>query len=181
MYNYSVFGNTDEQAAQFAAFFIRNREQFSKDMVLDEALIHLLYCVEHMSLILSYDEADELIAALNYWTVANAEDTAYAPDGSIVFISSALIAKQERSSRVFMHGFRDLINYIHEQNPEIHKVVFNARADNEYLNKLYSKFASFSNVVEGLHGPECQYSVDLLQLKTFLNRLKPQNKKSEKM
>jgi|GEM_PF-643105 len=181
MYNYSVFGSTDELAAQFSSFFIRNREQFSKDMVLDEALIHLLYCIEHMSLILSYNEADELIAALNYWTVADTDETTYDPNGSIVFISSALIVEHERSSKVFMHGFRDLINYIYEQNPAIHTVVFNARADNHYLNKLYAKFASYTKTVDGLHGLECQYCVSLLELRAFLNRLeKPKLEKISK-
>jgi len=175
MYQYSIFGNSDELGAQFSSFFIRHREQFSKDMVLDEALIHLLYCMQYMSLILSYNEYDELIAAMNYWTVADIDDSTYDPNGQIVRISSALIAPHERSSRVFMHGFRDWSNYIYEQNPSIHTVVFTARADNEYLNRLYPQFATFTKMVDGLHGLERQYKVSLLDLRAFLNRLKPKN------
>lgn len=172
MYCYSKIADTDEMKAAFSSFFIKHREQFSKDMILDAALIHLLSYIERSSIVLSYDEKDQLIAAANYWTISSSDDVTYDPEGKIMFISSSLIVEHERSSRVFMHGFRDMINHVHGSNPAIHTVVFTARADHDYLNKLYSKFARFAKQVEGLHGNENLYETDLIALMNFLNRLK---------
>src|SRR5690606_11754233 len=127
VYSYSIFEATDKQKAQFSALFVRDREHFSSHMGLDEALVYLLSCLEQSSLVLSYNERDELIAAMNYWRTSD-EQFNYDPDGESIYISSALIAAKERSTRVFMHGFRDGINYMHQQAPQLKSVMFTARA-----------------------------------------------------
>lgn len=175
MYSYSVMASTDEQKAQFSAFFVRYREHFSRDMLLDEALLHLLNYLEQSSIILTYNERDQVIGALNYWRTADEtgeDEFAYDADGRLVYLSSALIAPEERSSRVFMHGFRDWINEMHKQAPELHTVIFTARADMAYINQLYRKFARHCGHREGLHGMENIYKANFTELHHFLNRLK---------
>lgn len=171
MYSYSIFTATAEQQAQFSAFFVRHREHFSQQMGLDEALVYLLSYLEQSSLVLSYNERNELIAAMNYWRTSD-EEFNYDPDGETIYISSALIAANARSTRVFMQGFRDAMNYMHRQAPQLKSVAFTARTENPYINALYGKLASYCGQQEGMHGMENVYKADFNELRTFLNRLK---------
>lgn len=171
MYGYSVFATTDEQAAQFSAFFVRQREQFNKNFKLEEALIYLLSYIEQSYITLSYNTENKLIAASNYW-IYNDNPLEAQQSGDKLYISSALIVPEERSSRVFMHGFRDMINELHRQFPHIQSVSFSAQVDNDYLNNLYRKFASFEKEIDGGSGRENMYVTSFHELRGFLNRLK---------
>lgn len=172
MYNYSVFASSDEQRAQFASFFITHREQFSKELLLRDAIMYILTYIDQSTIMFTYNEKEELIGAVNCWPVGDDKNT-YDEQGSTILISSAVLMQSERSTRVFMHGFRDMINGLIHMHPMIHTVRFTARADNSYLNKLYSKCATYTETIEGDHGSEHVYEVAYEQLKGFLNVLKP--------
>jgi hypothetical protein len=129
LYSYSVFATTDSERAQFSALFVRYREHFSEHMNLDQALVYLLTTLEYSLIVLSYNERNQVIAGMNYWLTSDDEFT-YDTDGKCVYISSVVIHPEHRSTRVFMQGFRDSINYIHEQMPEVHTVAFTAQEGN---------------------------------------------------
>jgi len=172
MYSHSVFTTSDNERAKFSAMFITYREHFSKQMSLEEALIYLLTNLEQSSIVLSFNEHQQVIAAMNYWLTSDDEFT-YDANGGCLYISSVIIHPEQRSSRVFMQGFRDSINYIDQHVlPKPHTVAFAAQDSNPYVNKLYRKFATFSGQREGFHGLENIYKVNFNDLKYFLNRLK---------
>ncbi|URN94809.1 MAG: hypothetical protein NAG76_00680 [Candidatus Pristimantibacillus lignocellulolyticus] len=171
MYAYSKLCETDEEYALFSKFFIQYREHFSKDFILEDALIHLISYLEYSSVIMSYNTKQQLIACAQYWIIGE-DDINYEANGRTVYISSAIIIPYARSTRVFICGFRDLINHIAMHQPHIRNIRFSAQVDNQYLNTLYRKFAIFINTEEGAYGVENRYEVPLLQLQSFLNRLK---------
>ena len=170
MYKYNRFAATDDDRAQFALFFIKNKEQFSKDILLRNAIVYILSCIEYSTIMFTYNEEDKLIGAVNCWPAA--EDHSYVDNGTILFISSAVLLVEERRTVTFMKGFRDLVNESIVIHPNINEVRFTARADNLYLNKLYSKCATYYKSIEGEYGLEHVYYVSYEALRAYLNKIK---------
>ena len=149
-------------------FFVRNRKDFNSRFTLYDSLEHILETVEHSHIVLSFDSSDQLIACGHYWYTSN--DIEPNPQGEVVFVSSALIAREQRSSLVFVKGFRDMANIIAEDNRNVKVMQFHAQTDNHYLNRLYGKFARHIGEHEGLNGMENVYAADFATLLNYLNR-----------
>ncbi|MNW61102.1 hypothetical protein D3C74_391370 [compost metagenome] len=70
----------------------------------------------------------------------------YTEDQRTAFIESAVLAKKYRSSRAFFAGLRDVVLWICQENPEVQSIQFYAVANNRYTNRLYSKFAVWTDI-----------------------------------
>ncbi|NME98733.1 GNAT family N-acetyltransferase [Aneurinibacillus aneurinilyticus] len=159
---------SDENYAQFTLFFIRHRTDFNSRFSLYDTLIHVLESIHDSHIILVEDAMNKMIGWCHYRYVT--ADYQPDPEGEIAFVNSIIVAKEYRSSRLFIQGFRHIVNQITEENSCVKHLQFYAQSDNAYLNRLYSKFASIIGEHEGYHGTENIYSADLDRLLRYLKK-----------
>lgn len=171
MYSYSRICENDEDYALFTLFFLQHRQQFNEHYTLDVALMHLIETMEHSSILFICNAKQKIIGTAHYWSVS--EGSTFDASGKVVFVSSALLAPEERNSRTFLHGIKDLVARIRVQMPYSETMKFHAEASNRYTNQLYSKFAQIIGVDESEHGLENIYEVSIDHLEHFIRRLKP--------
>lgn len=168
MYAYGRLCENDDDYAQFALFFVRNRLQFNSRYILDDALYQMIDTIDNSHIMLLYNTAGDLIACVQYWYTNSGLEPD--PHGDTVYVSLALIASEHRSSSVFFKGFRDMANLIAADNPSVKSMQFHAQVENGYLNRLYSKFTRHIGEREGYHGPENLYHTDFSELLRYLKR-----------
>lgn len=156
----------DEDYVQFTLFFMRNRHEFSNQFTVSDTLYHVLDTIQHSKVILIFNQSDQVVGWGHYQYASPGQEPD--PQGEIVFINSVILLEEFRGSRAFFHGFRFLVNQIMEENRHVKQFQFYAQSENEYLNRLYAKFADVIGEREGLYGHENIYSVDILQLAAYL-------------
>lgn len=156
----------DEDYVQFTLFFIRNRQSFDSQFTLGDAIYHILDTIDRAKILLILDKAEQLVGWGHYQYATPDQE----PDnkGEIVFINSVMLLPEMRGSRVFIQGFRCLVQQIIEENPHVKQFQFYAQSENLYLNRLYSKFADVIGEREGLYGSEHIYSAAIPQLTHYL-------------
>lgn len=162
--------NSDLDYAQFTLFFLQNRHAFSPSFSLADSLIHLLGFLSDSQVIL-IEEGSTKVIGWGHYQFMNAEREA-APDGETAFIHSVFVSLDYRSSRVFLWGFRYLAEQIQAVNHQARYVEFCARCEDDYLNRLYSKFAQVVGEQEGHFGQENIYRVELSRLVAYLGMTK---------
>ncbi|MCI3918856.1 hypothetical protein MO973_01245 [Paenibacillus sp. TRM 82003] len=91
-------------------------------------------------------------------------------DKDVVLIDVAILDRPYRGTRSFLHGLDQLIESIRCRHPEVQEVRFSARSANEYLYKLYSKFATFAYSRDGDSGEESVFSANITHLGDMLAR-----------
>lgn len=165
--HYRVCKN-DEDFIEYALFFIRHRKDFSRLFSLSDTLMHVLETIRTSHIILVLDQMDNTIAWMNYRYVTQEYEPH--PEGEIAFVDSVIMKESQRSSRLFVNGFRHLVNYIDQENHHVRTFQFHALADNVYLTRLYSKFADIIGQREGYHGTENIFSADFSRLLQYVNR-----------
>ncbi|MFE5321151.1 GNAT family N-acetyltransferase [Paenibacillus sp. NPDC056579] len=158
----------DEDLARFTLYFIRNRNDFSNDFTVHDTLLHVLEEVRDSHIIMIEDDRHHMIGWGHYCYVD--ENNEKRPDGEIAFVYSVILQEAYRSSRIFWQGFRHMANQIAAENTHVRHFRFHARQDNQYLNRMYSKFARIIGSREGVHGTENVYSTEISELYRYLNR-----------
>ncbi len=91
-------------------------------------------------------------------------------DRDIALIDVAILDRPYRGTRSFLYGLRQLIDSIRCRHPEVQEVRFAALSTNDYLCKLYSKFATFVYYREGSAGEESVFSANITRLGDILTR-----------
>ncbi|WEK54720.1 MAG: GNAT family N-acetyltransferase [Candidatus Cohnella colombiensis] len=157
---------SDADLAQYALFFIRHQKEFNHQFSLANSLIHILRTVQHSHYILVLDDSDQVVG-WGHYRFLNAEQQ-HDPHGELAFLDSTILLPAYRGGRTFLQGFRFLVNQISAQNPHVRTVQFHALADNDYLNRLYHKFAHRIGQSEGYHGVENVYETDFQSLMQYL-------------
>ncbi|KQL46948.1 hypothetical protein AN963_19015 [Brevibacillus choshinensis] len=164
---------SDEDYAQFALYFIRHRKEFHSQFSLNDTLVHILETIQNSRIILVEDHLDNMIGWVHYhYYNADYQDDS---TGEIAFVNSVIIAEQFRSSRIFLQGFRYLVNQIAEESQAIKLFQFCALEENAYLNRLYAKFAQPIGKREGYNGIENIFSTEFQLLLSYLNRANMSN------
>ncbi|MCP1309984.1 GNAT family N-acetyltransferase [Paenibacillus tyrfis] len=153
---------SDEDYAQYALFFIRHRQDFSRHFSLADALMHTLETIQTSTIVLVIDKKGQTIGWAHYRYMT--PDGEAHPEGEIAFVDSAITTEAHRSSRLFVEGFRHLVHHMAAENRGIRVFQFHALADNAYLTRLYSKFARIIGRREGYHGTENLFSADFAAL-----------------
>ena len=164
---------SDEDFVKYALFFIQHRKDFSRSFSLSDVLMHILEKVGDSHIILLLDEMDHTIAWMNYQYVT--QDYELHPEGEIALVDSVVMADHHRGSRLFLNGFRYLVNHIYQENPHVRIFQFHALADHVYLTRLYSKFATIIGQREGYNGMDNVFSTDFSKLIRYLNRAPKQD------
>jgi hypothetical protein len=158
----------DMDYARYSQFFIRHYFDFSKSFTLSDAIMHTLETIAQARIMLILDEHDQVIAWAHYRFIdeAGGADSA----GAIAFVDSVIIARAHRSSRLFLRSFRQMLQFMLQDNPNAHNIRFTALADNVYLNRLYSKFAEPLGQREGAHGVEQVYAAKIPNVTSYLQQ-----------
>lgn len=149
----------DEDYARFARFYLANCDAFDEQYMLHDALLHLIHTIQQTHLLLFDDEQGHVSAFIQYH---------YTEDQRTAFIESAVLAKKYRSSRAFFAGLRDVVLWICQENPEVQSIQFYAVANNRYTNRLYSKFAVWTDIQVRNGRTEHVYTADLDPLLIYL-------------
>lgn len=168
MYAYLKHCESDKDYAQFTLFFIRNRTDFHSKLSVQDVLQRVLENIENSQILLAYDSTQSPIAWVQYWYTD--EEQGLSSDEVNLFIDSLFIEKKNRSTRTFFKLFSELFNQIAEENKQIKDVRFCALANNKYVNRLYSKFATIVGERESYLGTDNIYSANFKQLLHFANR-----------
>jgi len=156
----------DQDLVKFTLFFIHNRLEFNRRFTLIDSIYHVLENIHDSQIILVVDPQDQMIGWGHYQYVT--KEHLPDPQGEVVFIFSAIIKQEFRSSRLFLQGFRYLVEQIEAENSQVKQVRFFVQSGNTYLNRLYAKFASIVGERDGDHGHEYIYATDFAQLRDYL-------------
>jgi len=156
----------DQDLVKFTLFFIHNRLEFNRQFTLIDAIYHVLENIQDSQIILVVDPQDNVIGWGHYQYVTKEHQPD--PHGEVVFIFSAIIKQEFRSSRLFLQGFRYMVEQIEAENSQVKEVRFFVQSENTYLNRLYAKFASIVGERDGDHGHEHIYATDFAQLRDYL-------------
>ncbi|KZE39297.1 hypothetical protein AV540_03705 [Brevibacillus parabrevis] len=162
--------NSDLDYASFTLCFLQNRHAFSQSFSLADSIIHLLGFLSNSQVIL-IEEGHSKVIGWGHYQFMNTERE-IAPDGETAFIHSVFVSPDYRSSRVFLRGFRYLAEQVQTATHGVRYVEFCARCEDDYLNRLYSKFAQVVGEQEGHFGQENIYRVELSRLVTYLGMTK---------
>ncbi|MFS0725579.1 GNAT family N-acetyltransferase [Paenibacillus sp. 1P07SE] len=156
---------SDADYARYVLYYIRNRHLFSERMNLLDTLFHVLTSLQETRILLILSE-DDLIG----WGQFGIVGESYRPDpeGTIMFMHSTVVDPAFRSNGLFLRGFRELIDSVAGETPQIREFHFFAQRDNAYLNRLYGKFARVIGQREGLHGEENIFATGMDELKRYL-------------
>ncbi|PZT53801.1 hypothetical protein [Paenibacillus silvae] len=149
----------DEDYARFARFYLANSDEFDEQYMLHDALFHLIDTIQQTHLLLFDDDQGQLSAFIQYRYIENVHTA---------FIDSAVLVKKYRSSRVFFAGLRDVVLWICEENRHVQTIQFHAAANNRYINRLYSKFAVWTDVQVRNGRTEHVYTAELEPLLVYL-------------
>ncbi|QJD85615.1 GNAT family N-acetyltransferase [Cohnella herbarum] len=158
---------SDEDYAQFTLYFIRNRKDFNRQFSLADALVHVLESIPNSCIILITDKIGAMIG-WGHYRYLNSENE-FDPAGEIVFVNSVIVHPSYRGGRLFIQGFRYMVQQIVSENGAVKYFQFCAQIDNLYLNRLYAKFSRVIGQREGYYGIENVYSADIGQLLQYLN------------
>ncbi len=157
---------SDEDYARYTQFYIRHYQNFSKSYTLTDALLHILGTVSESRIMLILSESEQVIGWGQYRFLDQAElDNSL---GATVFIDSVIVDSSNRSNRLFVRGFRQLLQFIEQDNPNVQHITFNALANNDYLNRLYAKFATAAGVREDTDEREHVFTARYDHVKQYL-------------
>ncbi|WP_135553668.1 hypothetical protein [Paenibacillus cymbidii] len=91
-------------------------------------------------------------------------------DRDVALLDVAIADPAYRGARLFLQGLVYMVQSIIEKEPEVQELRLAALADNDYLCRLYAKFAKPGYEREGSHGKEIVFCVKINTLKGTLNK-----------
>jgi hypothetical protein len=131
-------------------------------------MVTLIYSYATQGHLLCAVDADDNVVGVGAYYYGTPEQDFQ--DQSVALVDLAMIDRSYRGSRLFAQGMQHLIRTILEENPAVQELRLAALAENGYLCRLYSKFASSHRVREGAHGKEMIYSEKMSTLRDTLKK-----------
>lgn len=156
----------DEDYAAYCQYFIQHRKQFHASYMLGDAIAHLIGYLQEARIVLVLNDMEQIVGAGHYMIID--EEQQFDESGTTAFIPTTILSPGYRQSRVFYTGLREFVRIILADASQVNKLRFEAQSDNDYLNRLYSKFASPIGEQEGPFGNMVIYSTDVEPLKAYL-------------
>ncbi|CAI6080000.1 hypothetical protein [Cohnella sp. JJ-181] len=157
---------TDDDFAQASLFLLEHmRDVHPSFSVMDTVTLVYQYITE--GTIVLVKEGGEAVGLGAYYH--GTRDEAY-ENKDIALIDLALAARSHRGTRVFLDGLGFTVRSIAERHPEVREVRLAAQTANEYLNRLYAKFAAPTGVREGAWGEETLYSAEVTEITAVLGK-----------
>ncbi|MFF5993253.1 hypothetical protein AAGS61_00705 [Lysinibacillus sp. KU-BSD001] len=162
-----VLCKKEEDYEKFILFFLRNRNIFSNDYSLLEAVGSLYIMMGETNIVNFINDEGEIIAAIcySYGTRENNFE-----DKHIVFVDCAIIEKQYQGSLVFVRYFQQWIKYLEREDEKPEEIQFHAHRHHKYVHRLYNKFAKVIGEAEDQFGIKDVFSVEYDRLVAYLDR-----------
>lgn len=158
---------TDEDIAK-ASVFLLDRRYDLHPSISTMGMVELLYSYMTNGYFLQITDNDgKVIAASAYYHGTLEQDF---KDKEIALIDIVIYDRAYRGTRLFVKGFRYMVNAIIDDHPEVQEVRIVALADNDYLCKMYAKLTTSSYEREGQIGKEMVFCVKIHHLRASLNR-----------
>lgn len=158
----------DEDYAQVSLFMLKNRRDWHPSFTTVDVVTLVYSYITIGALILVMNTRGETVAFGAYYRGTPELD--YQDEQKVVFVDSVIVAREYRSTRVFVRGFQYMLSQMVADNPVVDEFHFVALSENQYLKSLYSKFANYSHSREGSVGMEDVYIVEVSILKAFLEQ-----------
>ncbi|MDF2960429.1 MAG: hypothetical protein K0S39_2164 [Paenibacillus sp.] len=165
----------DEDYAQSALFFIRNRYDLDQGYTLLDTVTAVYSYLSHGKIInIKNESSGEVIGICAYYYGTPEFDF---DDTHTVFVDNVIVARKYRSTGLFVQGFQYLIEQIKQEDKPVEQFQFAALSANGYLRRLYPKFAKHISTVDDGYETKDLYSANLKELKAFISRfIKPSPK-----
>lgn len=146
---------TDEQWYRFGEFFIGHRKRMNPRLDIAVTLFELLQYKEHGGAVCA-ESGGETVGCAGYYIGTPEQDFA---DRSTVLFSCAIALETRSASRLFVLGWKAMIEDLRQTGARIAEIRFHALKENEVLNRMYRKFASPIGEIENDYGVYNAYSL----------------------
>ncbi|MFD0715817.1 hypothetical protein [Paenibacillus sp. GCM10027626] len=144
---------TDEQWYRLSEFLIKHSNKMNPLLHPSSILLELLTYKQNGGIL--YGEIrGQIVCSLGY--CIGTPDRQFA-NPSDAFIGSAILLEQFRFSKLFYSGCGAFIEEMKAAEIPITRVYFNTLQNNEYLNRLYGKFAQKTSEFHNEYGAYCTY------------------------
>lgn len=134
-YNIITCSN-EEEFEQFARFFLENRGEFMHPYSVKASVHYISNSIKYGRILLALNDRKEAIGFLVF--SLGTPENGY-EDSHVIYISFLLIRKDYRKSKLFLHGLKRLLDAVGQN--EVKEIRFMANTNDDYLRKLYGKFA----------------------------------------
>ncbi len=171
MLRIDVCRNENELESGFD-FLLRHRRDFSPAWNLHQILHLIKGCLFQGEFIAAWNEDHEMIAILGYAYAPLGKNTDHA-DKKQARLVLVCISKPYRRTMLFYQGMKFLARHLSHGKIEVNKIDLVAPEKDEYLNNLFSKFATLESTVPyKFLGTLNHFSVTPEQLNRFCSRPK---------
>ncbi|TDF97060.1 GNAT family N-acetyltransferase [Paenibacillus piri] len=143
---------SDDDFAKASLFLLAHKRDLHPSYTTLEMVTLIYSYVTQGRLICCIADDDQRIAGVAAYYQGTPEQEF--KDRDVASLDAAIMAKAYRGSRLFVQGLQYMLNTIIENHPEVRELKLAALAENDYLCRLYSKFAPPQSVREGTHGKE---------------------------
>src|SRR5690554_23711 len=137
----------DEDYAQACLFMLKNRRALHPGFITLDVISWMYSYITEGNLIQLMDADGCMIGVGCYYYGSPEQD--YEDKHEVAYVDNVIIVQSLRSTRLFFRGFHYLLTQIEQDHPEISELRFAAQSSNDYLQKLYAKFATKSYTREG--------------------------------
>jgi hypothetical protein len=158
---------SDEALADVSLFAIENRHELHPSFGTLDMVSLLCSHITEGHLIYITNDDNRVLGMMTYYHGTPEKEFA---DKEIAFVNFAIMDRAYRGTRLFAKGLYYMVELIIEAHPEVQELRFNALSENDYLCRLYSKFARASHTQESKLGEETVFCVKTHQLTTTLSR-----------
>lgn len=155
----------DDEYEQFVRFFLEHRGEFLHPYSVKDAIFFIERSIRKEEILLACNERNEAIGFLSY--SLGSPDNGY-EDRHVAYISFLLIRQDYRKSTLFLHGLERVIESVGQKG--VNEVRFKASVDNDYLRRLYGKFAAVVSQKKNDNYDEDIYSIPYSDFVRFVTR-----------
>lgn len=156
---------TDEDFAQASLFVLAHKRDLHPSYSTME-VITLLYSYLTQGNMITVKDAEERIIGVGAYYYGTPDQEF--KDRDVALLDMAIIDSVHRRTRLFVQGLQYMVNSIIEGHPEVQEIRLAAMSENEYLCRLYGKFAKACNIREGTHGEETVFCEKINTLRDTL-------------
>ena len=144
---------TDEQWYRISEFFVRHGNMMNPLLHPSSILLEILTYKENGGVL--YGEArGQIVCALGY--CIGTPDRQF-DNPSDAFVGSVILLDQFRFGKLFYSGWKALIEELNAAEVPVTHMHFHALKENEYLNRMYGRFAQTTGEFRNEYGAHWSY------------------------
>lgn len=156
---------TDQDYADAAQFLLAHKLDLHPSLTTLDILPMFYHYVTNGYLIIVRGDDGQTVSVCAYYH--GSPEHAF-EDKETALIDVAVTARAHRGTRLFLRGLAYTMRSIASTHPEVKEVRFAALADNEYICRLYRKFAESSHIRKGDVGEEIVFRSSIDNIIAFL-------------